>query len=153
MTEREFVVKPLRSVRLAERSGTVATQPEVGPLVGPLFDAVAYALSAAGQELGVAVAYYDMTDAGVECHAGFEYDGEQAEGFDIGQLPPVPEALTLVHLGSMAGISDSWMAVYDWLGTSGFTPSGPGREVYLESSSPDQDTWVTELQQPFVRPT
>ncbi|HSK33258.1 MAG TPA: hypothetical protein VK903_07210 [Propionicimonas sp.] len=36
MTEREFVVKPLPAIRLAARCATAATQPEAGPLVGPL---------------------------------------------------------------------------------------------------------------------
>jgi effector-binding domain-containing protein len=151
MTEREFVVKSLPAIRLAERSATAATQPEIGPLVGPLFDEVADALMAAGAQLGLGVAYYVGTGNATECHAGFEYSGDRADGFDIGELPEEAEAVALVHLGSMEGITDSWGAVFGWLGESGFTPSGPCREVYLEAPMGDQDAWVTELQQPFVR--
>ena len=41
MSEREFVVKSLPAIRLAERSTTVANQEEVSAHVGPLFDATA----------------------------------------------------------------------------------------------------------------
>jgi len=151
MTAREFVVKTLPGIRLAERSAAAASQPEVGPLVGPLFDEVADALMASGAQLGPGVAYYETTDDAIECHAGFEYSGPEADGFDIGELPAEAEAVALVHLGSMAGIGDSWGAVFGWLGESGLIPSGPCREIYLESPMGDQDSWVTELQQPFVR--
>ena len=151
MTEREFVVKALPGIRLAERSAAAANQPEVGPLVGPLFDEVADALLASGAQPGLGVAYYETTDEAIECHAGFEYSGPEADGFDIGELPAEAEAVTLVHLGSMAGIGESWRAVFGWLAESGLTPSGPCREVYSESPMADQDSWVTELQQPFVR--
>lgn len=151
MTEREFVVKSLPAIRLAERHAVAATQPEVGPLVGPLFDEVADALMASGAQLGLGVAYYVTNDDAIDCHAGFEYAGEPADGFDIGELLAETEAVALVHLGSMAGIDDSWGAVFGWLGESGLIPSGPCREVYLESPMDDQDSWVTELQQPFLR--
>jgi effector-binding domain-containing protein len=151
MTEREFVVKSLPAIRIAECAAVAATQPEVGPLVGPLFDEVADALMAAGKPLGLSIAYYVTTDAAIECHAGFEYAGAKADGFDIGELPEEPEAVALTHFGSMAGIGDSWGAVFGWLGESGLIPSGPCREVYLDSPMGDQDSWVTELQQPFVR--
>ena len=152
MTEREFVVKPLPAMRLAERSATAATQPEVGPLVGPLFDQVADALLAARQELGLGVAYYETTEGGaIVCHAGFEYAGAGGDAFEIGELPAEAEAVALVHLGSMATIDDSWGAVFEWIGQAGNQASGPCREVYLESATDDQDTWVTELQQPFLR--
>jgi predicted transcriptional regulator YdeE len=151
MTEREFVVKSLPVLRLAERSATAATQPEVGGLVGPLFDQVADALMAAGEQLGLGIAYYVTTEDGIECHAGFEFAGPEADGFEIGELPAQAEAVSLVHLGSMATISDSWGAVFEWIDNSGYVASGACREIYLESASENQDSWVTELQQPFLR--
>jgi effector-binding domain-containing protein len=151
MTEREFVVRPLPVIRLAERSATAATQPEVGPLVGPLFDQVADALTAAGQQPGLGVAYYVTTGSGIECHAGFEFAGPGADGFEIAELPAEAEAVALVHFGSMATIGDSWGAVFEWIDQSGYTASGPCREIYTESATDDQDSWVTELQQPVVR--
>lgn len=153
MTERDIVVKPLPFVRVAQRSAVATTQPEVGPLVGPLFEQVAVALLAAGERVGQAVAYYATTGNGIECHAGFEFAGPRADGFEIGELPAEAEAVALLHLGSMATIADSWGAVFEWIASSGFEPAGPCREVYLESETDDQESWVTELQQPFVRPS
>ena len=151
MTEREFVVKSLPAVRLAERSAVATSQPEVGPLIGPMFDQVAEALFAAARQPGLAVAYYVSTEDSFECHAGFEYTGAVADGFEIGELPAEAQAVSLLHRGAMAGITDSWMAVFGWFTDSAFEPAGPCREIYLESPMGDQDSWVTELQQPFVR--
>jgi DNA-binding transcriptional MerR regulator len=153
MSEREFVVKSLPAIRMAERTATAANQEEISAYVGPLFDQVADALMAAGAHLGSAVGYYLTTEDGLECHAGFAYDGAAAEGFEIGDLPGVDDAVTLVHLGSMATIGESWQAIGGWLGDNGAEPSGACREIYLETPMDDQDRWVTELQQPFVRRT
>ena len=101
--------------------------------------------------MGVAVGYYLTAEDGLECHAGFAYDGAAVDGVEIGELPAVEEAVTLVHLGSMATIGESWQAIGGWLGDNGAEPSAACREIYLETPMDSQDGWVTELQQPFVR--
>lgn len=151
MSNRDFVVKALPAQRLAELSATVSGQEEISAAVGPLFDRVVRALLASGAQPGTGVGYYLTTDDGMDCHAGFRYAGEPADGFVIGELPAVAEAVTLVHLGSMATIGASWQAVGGWLDENGAEPAGPCREIYLETPMDDPDAWVTELQQPFVR--
>jgi DNA-binding transcriptional MerR regulator len=151
MSEREFVVKSLPPLRVAERSFTAATQPEIGQRIGPLFGEVEAALRAAGAQPGVALAYYVVTAEGMECHAGFAYSGEPGQGFDVAELPAVPEAVSQVHLGSMATIGGSWQAFGAWLEEHGAEPTGASREIYLEAPEGDMDAWVTELQMPFSR--
>ncbi len=151
MSEREFVVKSLPAMRVAERSFTAATQEEIGQRIGQLFGEVAAAIDAAGGEPRVGISYYVVTADGMDCHAGFGYAGEPADGFLIGELPAVTEAVTLVHLGSMATIGGSWQAMASWLEANDADPSDPCREIYLETPMDDPDAWVTELQQPFVR--
>ena len=151
MSEREFVVKSLPAVRVAERSFTASVPEEIGPRVGPLFGEVYAAILAAGAQPGLGLSYYLVGPDGMECHAGFGYAGEPAPGFEVTELPAVPEAVTQVHLGSMATIGASWQAFGAWLEEHGAEPSGVSREVYLETPEGDEDSWVTELQMPFVR--
>jgi predicted transcriptional regulator YdeE len=140
--------KPLPAVRLAAVSHHVASQPEVAAVVGPLFDRVADALTAAGFEPGLPVAEYAMDESGVHMTIGFVHDGPEVEGVDLVELPAAASAVTAVHHGAMATIDQSWDAVFSAISDSGRTASGPGREVYLTSESEDQADWVTELQQP-----
>ncbi len=149
--DREFVVKPIPSLRLAELSGTVSGQERISDLVGPLFGRVYDALQASGVHPGVGVGYYLSTEDGLECHAGFAYGGAPVPGVEIGELPAIGEAVTLVHLGSMETIGASWQAIGRWLEENGAEASAACREVYLEAPMDNQDDWVTELQQPFAR--
>jgi DNA-binding transcriptional MerR regulator len=149
--DREFVVKPIPAVRLGEMSCTVNAQGDISTEVGPLFGRVWEAMAAAGARPGLGIGYYLEHEDGLECHCGFAYDGAAAPGFEIGELPAVAEAVTLVHLGSMEGIGASWQAIGRWLEANGAEPSGACREVYLEAPMDDEDAWVTELQQPFAR--
>lgn len=151
MSEREFVVKSLPTMRVAERSFIVSAQEEIGQRIGPLFGEVYDAIRASGAEPGVGLSYYEVDADGMRCHAGFGYAGDPAPGFEVTELPAVPEAVTQVHLGSMATIGESWQAFGAWLEEHGAEPSGASREVYLEAPMGDEDAWVTELQLPFVR--
>jgi effector-binding domain-containing protein len=132
---------------------TVAEQPQVGAVVGPLFDAVAEVLTHAHGPglLEVPIAQYDMGEDGVSIVCGFEYDGEPLPGIEIVELPAEPLAACAIHLGPMNGISRSWMALMTEATERGLTLSGPGRELYVRAEREDQADWVTELQQPVTR--
>jgi DNA-binding transcriptional MerR regulator len=153
MSTIEMITKDLRAVRLAARTTTVAEQPQVGAVVGPLFDAVADVLTDAHGPglLEVPIAQYDMGEDGVSIVCGFEYDGEPLPGIEIVELPAEPLAACAIHLGPMNGISRSWMALMAEATERGLTPSGPGRELYVRAEREDQADWVTELQQPVTR--
>lgn len=151
MSEIEITEKPLPAVRLAALTETVATQPEVAGVVGPLFDRVADALLPVGASLAVPIAEYDMNENGVRITAGFVYDGEALDGVDIVELPTAESAVCGVHLGEMAKIDSSWMALHDAIAARGLQAQGPCREVYVRAESEDQLDWITELQQPAAR--
>ena len=91
MSTFEIDVKPLPAVRLASLSQTVASQPEVGPVVGPLFDRVEAALDAANAEHGLPLAEYDMDENGVRITVGFEYDGPALDAARGHLVPGRPE--------------------------------------------------------------
>lgn len=156
MSETEYVVKSLPSRTVAAARASVATQPEIGAVVGPLFGEVAGAVSAAGgcPETGVAVYEMDGSspDDEIRVLVGYDYAGAPAPGFEVVALPAVDRCVCAVHLGSMETIGDSWQALTRWLDAQGWSPAGPGREVYLRAWPPDdQSDWVTELQQPVQR--
>ena len=151
MSAMQITEKPLPYVRLAALTETVASQPEVAGVVGPLFDRVADAIIASGGEPGLPIAEYDMNKHGVRITAGFVYDGPAIDGIVIVELPAVEAAFTATHLGTMATIDDSWHALNQAIAAHGATAQGACREVYLQSESEDQADWITELQQPVTR--
>lgn len=150
MSDLQTTVKPLPFLRLAALTETVSSQPEVAERVGPLFDRVADAILASGGAPGLPIAEYDMNKHGVRIRAGFTYDGPAIDGVDILELPAVESAVTGTHLGTMATIDESWQAIQRAIEERGAHAQGACREVYLESDSEDQSTWVTELQQPIA---
>ncbi len=151
VSEREFVVKALPAVRVAERSIRVTSQPEIGQRIGAVFGEVYAAVLAAGAEPGQGISYYVLDGDAMECHAGYQYQGAPAAGFEVVELPATATAVTQVHLGSMATIGESWQAFGAWLEEHDAEPAGISREVYLETPDGSEDAWVTELQLPFVR--
>lgn len=150
MSAVQIIQKPLPYVRLAALTETVASQPEVAAVVGPLFDRVADAIIASGGEPGLPIAEYDMNKHGVRITAGFVYDGPAVDGIVIVELPAVDSAFTATHHGTMETIDDSWHAVNQAILANGSAALGACREVYLQSESEDQTDWVTELQQPVA---
>lgn len=147
----DCVVKTAPAMRVAARTGTAASQPEIAAVVGPMFGEVAAAVARTGAAAETGVSLYESAEDGISITAGYLYGGEPADGFEILELPET-EVAALVHLGDMTGIAGSWQALYAWLEANGYAPSGPGREIYLEApgEEPGPD-WVTELQQPVRR--
>ena len=151
MAEPEFVLKRGEPWRILATVGSAPSQPEVSSVVGPMFGSVASAIGRAGGRVDTGVATYAMgPDGGIEIVAGFTWDADPLPGFAVVDLPEVEVAST-THYGAMETIGESWSALMRWAAEQGFDPSGPGREIYHESSGPDQSTWVTELQQPVAR--
>lgn len=150
-TSTDCVIKTAPAMRLAARSSTAASQPEIAGVVGPLFGEVAAAVARTGACAETGVGIYEADEDNLSITAGYLYDGDPAAGFEILELPET-EVATLVHLGDMANIASSWQALHAWLEANGYAPSAPCREVYIEApgEEPGPD-WVTELQQPVRR--
>lgn len=158
MSELEYVEKALPAVRLAQVSGRVTDMNELGTTIGPAFDRLVGALTAAGVALQTpSVAWYDGDAEGTTWGVGFPTALESVDGVEnvqglegpaVADLPAAPRAVTVIHRGSMATIGDTWQALATTVDASGLTAYGPCREVYLETPMDDQDAWVTELQQP-----
>lgn len=148
MSKNELVLKQLGPVRVAAVHARVGNVAEIGGVIGPCFDRLARTLVEAGASpVPPSIAFYEVLDDGaMKASAAFAYDGPDASGFDVVDLPPT-DALTTLHHGAMDTISDTWQELVRQAEARGHRLTGPAREVYLEMSE-DPTAWVTELQQP-----
>lgn len=64
-------------------------------------------------------------------------------------LPGATVAAT-IHRGPWEGLPAAYSALMVWIKTSGYTPCGPGREIYLQQAE-TPDAHVTEIQIPVCR--
>ncbi|WP_406478089.1 MerR family transcriptional regulator [Streptomyces platensis] len=71
-------------------------------------------------------------------------------GFDVVALPGLDSAATVVHRGPMSRILPTAQNLAHWIDANGYRSAGYARELYLECP-PDQEKWVTEIQEPVVR--
>ncbi|MFI7090827.1 MerR family transcriptional regulator [Streptomyces lydicus] len=91
--------------------------------------------------------------------AGATYDGSTGRpgipaatglGFDVVTLPGLECAATVVHRGPMSRILPTAQNLAHWIDGNGYRSAGYARELYLECP-PDQEKWVTEIQEPVVK--
>ncbi|MEO3973048.1 MerR family transcriptional regulator [Streptomyces sp. CAU 1734] len=158
MPTSDILVKSVPAVRVAELTGTAASYaPEhIGPVIGPLYDELFTRLNAAGvTPSGPGIAYYEDapgTDGAVIVHAAVTVSvpaGRDGADFAIVDLPPIERAATIVHRGPMSRIVATEQTLARWLDTGGHRSAGYAREVTL-ACPPDQEQWVTELQEPLL---
>jgi DNA-binding transcriptional MerR regulator len=158
MPTQEVVVKPLPAVRVAVLTGTADSfdPRHIGPVIQPLYNRLFERLQEAGvTPTGPSLAWYEQ--AGPELgepivvHAGVTVAAEPGSvpGVEVVDLPPVAEAATLVHRGSMDQVLTSVQTLARWIESAGRQADVLGREFYLESCGP-QEQWVTEIQWPLV---
>ncbi|OZC69227.1 hypothetical protein CH306_09185 [Rhodococcus sp. 15-725-2-2b] len=152
--------KSLPATRIAVLTETAAGfgPQNIGPIIGPMYARLARTLAGHGVTFGPSsIAMYEAVDdgdgSGVTVHAAFEVEPQVVggEGYEVRELPPVEFAVTTVHHGSMATISETWEQFIAWIEANGYELSGICREFYLVSEPQPQENWVTELQQPVVR--
>lgn len=159
MSERDVVVKPVPSVRVAQLTGVAASyEPQdITPVIGPLFEELCRRAAEAGIEAtGPSVACYEDTaegDGSVLIRVCLQVAPSVEPGpygFDVLDLPPIEEAATVVHHGSMDDAVGSFQALARFIEASGHRSAGYARERYLETPQ-DTSGWVVELQEPVVR--
>ncbi|MFI1303595.1 MerR family transcriptional regulator [Streptomyces sioyaensis] len=76
--------------------------------------------------------------------------GADGPGFAVVTLPGLDCAATVVHRGPMSRILPTAQNLAHWIDANGYRSAGYARELYLECP-PDQEKWVTELQEPVIR--
>ncbi|MFJ2862661.1 MerR family transcriptional regulator [Kitasatospora sp. NPDC087314] len=159
MSAHDVVVKRVPSVRVAELTGVAASyQPEdIGPVIGPLFAQLCGRLAEAGiAETGPSVARYEEVPEGdgtvlirVAVPVGPSVEPGRHD-FEVLDLPPIEQAATIVHRGSMDEAVGSFQELARFIDANGYRSAGYARELYLECPD-DPAGWVTEFQEPVVR--
>lgn len=153
MSPNDVAVKSLPSVRVAELTGVATGFDAIGPVIQPLYAELMPRLAVAGiTPTGPGVAYYeDAPDGGVLIHAGIEVAAPVGEddGLRVVDLPPVEQAATIVHRGSMETVLPTIQTLGRWIEANGYRSAGYPREIYLECPE-NHDEWVTELQEPIT---
>ncbi len=152
----DITVKSLPAARLACLSDVAA---EFGPSLSAIFRRLYPALHRALASHGVTptgpeVALYE--DSGIDATpirviAALPVDDGDVDDLDVRTLAPVPRALTTIHRGSMARVSEGYEALMHWAGEHGEWLDGYSREIYLSAGGPPE-TWMTELQFVLARP-
>lgn len=154
-------LKSLSAERVARASAVAAGfgPANITPVIGPLFGRLYSDLVAAGVHVGpYSLGMYGAIEAGdgggTRAYAAFMVGDNVSAGagYGVTVLPAVELAATTVHDGSMATIGESWDALHEWINTNGYELSGVCRELYIVSEPQPQENWVTELQQPVIRP-
>ncbi|MEV3928479.1 MerR family transcriptional regulator [Streptomyces sp. NPDC053728] len=151
MPSNDVVLKSLPSVRLAELTAVAPDFDTIGPVVEPLYGELFRRLEAAGiAPSGPGVAYYeDAQDGGILIHAGVEVSVPLSDhdGLQIVDLPPVEQAATVMHRGSMETVLPTVQTLGRWIDANGYRSVGYPREINLECPD-NHGEWVTELQEP-----
>ncbi|MGW0720018.1 MerR family transcriptional regulator [Streptomyces sp. NPDC002778] len=158
MPTNDVVFKSIPAVRVAELTATAASfDPEdISPVIGPLYDELFRRLDAAGvTPAGPGIAYYeDVPEGGgsISIHAAVQVAAPLQDGaFRVLDLPPVDQAASIVHRGSMDTVLPTAQTLAFWIEENGYQSVGYPREITLEC--PDsRDDWVTELQAPVTKP-
>jgi DNA-binding transcriptional MerR regulator/effector-binding domain-containing protein len=156
MTTEDVVLKQIPPARVAELSALAASYDgeDVGPVIGPLYDAMFCRLGTAGiQPAGAPIAYYEQESAAsgdgqVRVHAAVEVapGTAAADGLDVLDLAGIASAATIVHRGPMTEAFRSMQLLARWIDDNGYRPVGYAREVCLQFNPENQANWVHEFQ-------
>lgn len=151
MAEQSYVETELPALNLAQLSTRVEDLAQVGEQIGPMFQQVIEAVTAAGiGPQGPSVGVYTAEGDGMLIAAGEQIDGPVPSGLEHAELRPVPRALTARYAGpDLTGIQAAWQSLVQEAERRGLTPYGPCREVYEATPfAPGGTGWVIDLQQP-----
>lgn len=133
-------------------AGIRAVIPNYGA-IGPLFDELYGYLGRHGAG-GIAVGFdhneeYKEHDPEMEAAVYLSAPVPEGGRVKVYTLPSGVVAST-IHRGAWEGMNEAYTALMVWLQTSGYTPCGPSREIYLHQGERPEDH-VTEIQIPLER--
>ncbi len=150
----EIVLKKIEPLKVAAIREVIPNYADIGRLFGILFGYIN------GQEAhpsGPSICiYYDTEyrEKDVDVEATVPVKGQVADGdqVTIRQLPGI-DAASVVHQGSMDGITEAYTALMGWIEANGYQIVGPSREIYLNGPGEgiDPADYVTEIQFPVQK--
>lgn len=142
--ELDFTERPLPELTVTQLVGEVADQPQIGPVIGPMFERLVAASGVAEPET---LAWYDAGDDGIRFGACVAGD-VSLDGAESATLAAAPRAVVTTYRGPIMRIAEAWQAVGAHLADRGLQATGVCREAYHEV--PADGAWAIELQQPVA---
>ncbi len=167
MNTADVILKTVPAMRVAELSATAAGYDDPTSItenLTPLYPRLMELMEKHGIAMtGAPIAYYLPAPTGpgdetITVHAAFPVGAIEADpglGFEVVDLPPIEQAATVLHHGSMSEAFRTGDKLANWIDENGYQTVGPGyaREIYLDCPPDDFDKWVTELQMPVRKAT
>jgi len=159
----DVVLKSIPATRVAMLSATAASYDDPASItenLSPLYPRLMELMEKHGVPMtGAPIAYYTEAPAAagdetIGVHAAFPIgDAEVPDGagFEAVVVPPVEQAATALHHGSMSEAFRTGQKLANWIDDNGYRAAGPGFavEVYLDCPPGEFDKWVTEMQVPL----
>ena len=160
MPHQDVILKTVEAQHVVSIRAIVPTPVSVGTLLNAGFGALSrqgIQPSAAPQAI-----YHDeefkLTDMDVEVlipvAASVTQDMVLADGrkFAVRDVPAVPSAASVIHMGSYEGLTDTYQALGKWIEANGYRIAGPSREIYLKPAGSDNQP-IVEVQWPVEKVT
>lgn len=146
--EMNYTEEPLPELEVTQLVATAAEQPEIGDLIGPMFDRLAQAAVAQDIAVDPSIGWYDIGDEGIRFAACLPA-GITLDGAEQATLESEPRAVCATYVGPIAGIGEAWQQFGAHLAARGLHAAGVCREVYGPvPADPIHGDWTIELQQP-----
>ncbi|WP_305786255.1 MerR family transcriptional regulator [Symbioplanes lichenis] len=160
----DVVLKSVPALRVAQLSATAAGYDHPTSItenLSPLYPRLMELLEKHAVAMtGAPLAWYEPApaepgDETITVHAAFPIGSAEVgpdAGFEVVTLPPIEQAATALHHGSMAEAFRTGQKIATWIDDNGRRAAEPGfaREVYLDCPPGEFDKWVTELQIPLA---
>lgn len=155
MPDYEIVLKTVEPLQVASVTGVIQSYETSEPVFDRLFDEVYEYVHRQGVRAGCGIALYLQSELeqGVEVEALAPIYGrlKSDQRVRVYELPG-EQVASVVHHGPFATIVEAYRAILGWIEASGYTITGPTRELYLQyQRGGDQNQYVTEVQFPVVK--
>ena len=139
MSKYDVVIKPIEALKVASTRGVVPTPPDQGKL----WQALECYLEDKGVHPSSACLSLYHDDETREHEWDIEVcepiEGELAatDRIQVRKLPAVTSAACVIHAGPFVTIGEAYEAIMKWIDANGYRITGPGREIYVKTSTPN----------------
>jgi len=156
MPQYDVVLKQVGPQLVAGVRDRLASYPEVGRLLGEVFEHLTHAGVDPSSLINAAIWHddeYKTSDIDGEAVVFLKSPVPASARVRVYELPAATMA-SVIYKGAYNKFSQPYEALARWIEANGYTVVGPNREIYLECSMPvrqDDESYVTEIQFPVAK--
>jgi DNA-binding transcriptional MerR regulator len=156
MPQYDVVLKQVGAQLVAGVRDRLASYPEVGRLLGEVFEHLIHAGVDPSSLINAAIWHddeYKTSDIDGEAVVYLKSPVAPSARVRVYELPAATMA-SVIYKGAYNKFSQPYEALARWIEANGYTVVGPNREIYLECSMPvrqDDESYVTEIQFPVAK--